>query len=170
MHSGFLSEKFLFWSKDLITEPAFSSLLFCFSYPEFRLLKIGSGKDYKHLSTGDIPVYGSGGYMLSVNDYLYDGESVCIGRKGTINNPIFLTGKFWTVDTLFYTHSFRECLAKFIYSIFQNINWLSYNEAGGIPSLSKTIIGKIEVLVPKPNEQQKNRRLSLRSRRTNARA
>jgi len=32
--------------------------------------------------------------MLAVDDYLYDGESVCIGRKGTINKPMFLTGKF----------------------------------------------------------------------------
>jgi len=136
-------------------------------FPEFRdageweikpldsLLTIGNGRDYKHLSKGDIPVYGSGGYMLSVNDYLYDGESVCIGRKGTINNPMFLLGKFWTVDTLFYTHSFKDCLPKFIYFIFQNINWLNHNEAGGVPSLSKTNINKIEVAVPAPIEQQK---------------
>ena len=136
-------------------------------FPEFReageweaktfdkLFTIGNGKDYKHLSSGGVPVYGSGGYMLSVDDYLYDGESVCIGRKGTIDNPMFLTGKFWTVDTLFYTHSFKNCLPKFIYAIFQNINWLNHNEAGGVPSLSKTNIGKIEVAVPKPEEQQK---------------
>ena len=69
-----------------------------------NVLTIGSGKDYKHLSNGNIPVYGTGGYMLSVDKYLYDGESVCIGRKGTIDKPKLLTGKFWTVDTLFYTH------------------------------------------------------------------
>jgi len=120
-----------------------------------ELFTIGNGRDYKHLSSGDVPVYGSGGYMLSVNDYLYDGESVCIGRKGTINNPMFLTGKFWTVDTLFYTHSFDGCLPRFIYAIFQKINWLKHNEAGGVPSLSKTNIGKIKVAVPKIPEQQK---------------
>lgn len=93
--------------------------------------------------------------MLSVNDYLHNGDSVCIGRKGTIDNPIFLTGKFWTVDTLFYTHSFRDCLPRFIYAIFQQINWVNHNEGGGVPSLSKTNIGKIKVAVPKPSEQQK---------------
>jgi type I restriction enzyme, S subunit len=136
-------------------------------FPEFRksegwevkpfqkLFTIGSGRDYKHLSSGTVPVYGSGGYMLSVDDFLYDGESVCIGRKGTINNPMFLTGKFWTVDTLFYTHSFQQCLPKFILSIFQNIDWLKHNEAGGVPSLSKTIIEKIQTAVPKVPEQQR---------------
>lgn len=123
--------------------------------PFDELFTIGNGRDYKHLSSGDVPVYGSGGYMLSVNDHLHDGESVCIGRKGTINNPMFLTGKFWTVDTLFYSHSFNDCRPRFIYSIFQNIDWLKHNEAGGVPSLSKTNIGKIKVAIPKLNEQQK---------------
>lgn len=112
------------------------------------LCEIGNGKDYKHLGSGDIPLYGSGGYMTSVDDFLYDGESVCIGRKGTIDKPIFLTGKFWTVDTLFYTHSFCNCLPKFLYLIFQQINWHKYNEAGGVPSLSKTTIREINVFVP----------------------
>jgi type I restriction enzyme S subunit len=136
-------------------------------FPEFRdhdgwavkpfqkLFTIGSGRDYKHLSNGSVPVYGSGGYMLSVDDFLYDGESVCIGRKGTINNPMFLTGKFWTVDTLFYTHTFQQCLPKFVYAIFQKIDWLKHNEAGGIPSLSKAIIEKIQTAVPEISEQQK---------------
>lgn len=120
-----------------------------------KLFEIGNGRDHKHLESGNIPVYGSGGYMRSVNEYLYDGESACIGRKGTIDRPVFLSGKFWTVDTLFYTHSFKGCLPKFIYLIFQNINWRSHNEAGGVPSLSKANIEKIEVALPKQGEQRK---------------
>src|SRR5690606_13795877 len=136
-------------------------------FPEFReageweeetlgkILSIGNGRDHKHLSDGDIPVYGSGGYMRSVNDYLYDGESVCIGRKGTIDKPFFLEGKFWTVDTLFYTHSFKRVTPKFVFALFQNIDWLKHNEAGGVPSLSKTNIEKISVVIPEVEEQQK---------------
>ena len=85
---------------------------------------------------------------FQINDFLYDGESVCIGRKGTIDRPIFITGKFWTVDTLFYTHSFFNCLPKFLYLIFQKIDWYKFNEAGGVPSLSKTTIGEINVFIP----------------------
>lgn len=120
-----------------------------------NVLTIGNGKDYKNLEKGDIPVYGTGGYMLSVNDYLYDGESVCIGRKGTIDKPVFLTGKFWTVDTLFYTHSFRECLPLFVYICFQQINWILYSEASGVPSLSKKTIEQIDINIPTLPEQQK---------------
>ena len=120
-----------------------------------NILTIGSGRDYKHLSAGAIPVYGTGGYMISVSAYLHDGESVCIGRKGTINKPLYLNEKFWTVDTLFYTHSFKKVLPKFVYNIFEQVNWLKYNEASGVPSLSKTIIEQIEVNIPEINEQQK---------------
>lgn len=119
------------------------------------VLSIGSGKDYKHLSKGNVPVYGTGGYMLSVDKYLHDGESVCIGRKGTIDRPTLLNGKFWTVDTLFYTHSFKNCLPKFIYATFQRIDWKNYNEASGVPSLSKSTIEKIEISLPSKPEQTK---------------
>lgn len=120
-----------------------------------NILTIGSGKDYKHLKEGEIPVYGTGGYMTSVNEFLYDGESVCIGRKGTIDNPIFLNEKFWTVDTLFYTHSFKQVTPRFVYSLFQNINWYKHNEASGVPSLSKKTIEKININLPSLPEQQK---------------
>ena len=120
-----------------------------------ELLRIGNGKDYKHLGIGKIPVYGTGGQMLLVNDYLYDGESVCIGRKGTIDTPMFLKGKFWTVDTLFYTYDFKDVLPKFCYYLFLQINWKLYNEGTGVPSLSKSTIENIKVKIPSLEQQQK---------------
>lgn len=111
-------------------------------------LTIGNGQDYKHLQSGEIPVYGTGGIMTYVNDCLYEGETVCIGRKGTINKPMYYSGKIWTVDTLFYTHSFIGVMPKFIYYTFCNIDWNKYNEATGVPSLSKETIYKIEIPVP----------------------
>jgi type I restriction enzyme S subunit len=116
-------------------------------------MKIGSGKDYKHLSEGDIPVFGTGGCMTFVNEYLMDGESVFIGRKGTINKPSYYSGKFWTVDTLFYTHSFDKIIPKFAFYCFEKINWLKYNEASGVPSLSKSTIEQIEIQIPAIDEQ-----------------
>ena len=97
--------------------------------------------------------------MTSVNEYLYDGETTFIGRKGTINKPFYYNGKFWTVDTLFYTHSFKTVTPKFIYCLFQTINWLRYNEASGVPSLSKDTIEKIKVNIPCIEEQKKISRL-----------
>lgn len=125
------------------------------TYKIADILCIGNGRDYKHLSKGDIPVFGTGGYMTSVNECLYEGETTFIGRKGTINKPFYYNGKFWTVDTLFYTHSFKRVIPKFVYYLFQTINWLRYNEASGVPSLSKDTIEKIKVRIPQLDEQKK---------------
>lgn len=120
-----------------------------------EILSIGSGRDYKHLEKGDIPVFGTGGLMTYVNDYLYEGETVCIGRKGTIDKPMYFNGKIWTVDTLFYTNKFKNSSPKFVYNLFQRINWKEYNEASGVPSLSKSTIEKIEINIPSLEEQTK---------------
>lgn len=121
-----------------------------------RVLKIGGGKDYKHLKSGNVPVFGTGGYMLSVDKVLYSGESVMIGRKGTIDKPFYYNGDFWTVDTLFYTYGFNGITPKFTSYIFQKINWKKYNEASGVPSLSKATIEKIKISIPTSLiEQQK---------------
>ena len=76
-----------------------------------------------------------------------------------INKPFYYNGKFWTVDTLFYTHSFNTVTPKFVYCLFQTINWLRYNEASGVPSLSKDTIEKIKVSIPSDEEQNKISRL-----------
>lgn len=116
---------------------------------------IGNGRDYKHLNTGKIPVYGTGGLMTYVNEYLYDGETVCIGRKGTINMPQYHNGKIWTVDTLFYTYNFRKTDVKFLYYLIQRIDWNSYNTATGVPSLTSQNISNILVSFPPLHEQHR---------------
>lgn len=116
---------------------------------------IGNGRDYKHLNTGKIPVYGTGGLMTYVNEYLYDGETVCIGRKGTINMPQYHNGKIWTVDTLFYTYNFRKTDVKFLYYLTQRIDWNSYNTATGVPSLTSQNISNILVSFPPLHEQHR---------------
>lgn len=120
-----------------------------------NILTIGNGKDYKHLKTGEIPVYGTGGVMTYVDKYLLDTLSVGIGRKGTINRPILLEPPFWTVDTLFYTYNYVKSDTYFVYYLFNRINWLKYNEASGVPSLSKTTINSIKITIPSLPEQQK---------------
>ncbi|MGM9554650.1 MAG: restriction endonuclease subunit S [Faecousia sp.] len=119
------------------------------------LVDVCSGRDYKHLSEGDIPVYGTGGYMLSVSEALsYAKDAIGIGRKGTIDKPYILNAPFWTVDTLFYAIPREKIDLSFAFNIFQNIDWKKKDESTGVPSLSKTAINEIDVLVPQYDEQQ----------------
>ncbi len=120
------------------------------------IVDVCSGRDYKHLSEGDIPVYGTGGYMLSVNKALsYDRDAVGIGRKGTIDKPYILRAPFWTVDTLFYVLPRDYENIDFTFDIFQTIDWRKKDESTGVPSLSKEAINEIEIMIPSSEEQKK---------------
>ena len=115
-----------------------------------------SGRDYKHLAEGPIPVYGTGGYMTSVSKALsYDEDAIGIGRKGTIDKPYRLQAPFWTVDTLFYAIPEASSDINFLLCSFLNVDWKSKDESTGLPSLSKRAINETEVLVPDNGEQRR---------------
>lgn len=121
-----------------------------------EMVDVCSGRDYKHLSEGDIPVYGTGGYMLSVSEALsFKDDAIGIGRKGTIDKPYILKAPFWTVDTLFYAIPKDGNNLNFIYNIFQNINWKQKDESTGVPSLSKATINNTDILTTGYKEQIK---------------
>ncbi|HAV5522775.1 restriction endonuclease S subunits-like protein [Acinetobacter baumannii] len=119
------------------------------------VLTIKYGKDHKSLDEGDIPVYGTGGVMRYVDQYLYEGESILIGRKGTIDQPKYVNEKFWTVDTLFYTEIKKNALPLFLFQHALQVNWLGLNEATGVPSLNTTSINNVDIYLPSNEEQTK---------------
>lgn len=124
--------------------------------PIGKTLKIKHGKDQKKVLSidGKYPILGTGGLMGYATIFLYNQESVLIGRKGTINKPMFMDKPFWTVDTLFYSEIKKGYLPKFIYYKFQMIDWYAYNEASGVPSLNAKTIEKIDISTPKNISEQ----------------
>ncbi|PZR07480.1 MAG: type I restriction endonuclease subunit S [Flavobacterium psychrophilum] len=120
------------------------------------VLKVRHGKDQKQIidKNGKYLILGTGGPMGFTNHFLYDKESVLIGRKGTIDKPKFIDEPFWTVDTLFYTEISNDNFPKFIFYRFQLIDWYSYNEASGVPSLSAKTIENISIHVPQTKDEQ----------------
>ena len=120
------------------------------------IVNVCSGKDYKHLEEGPIPVYGTGGFMTSVDEALsYDRDAVGIGRKGTLDKPYLLKAPFWTVDTLFYAIPKSDMDLEFVHCSFLNVDWKSKDESTGLPSLSKEAINETIALVPSFNEQSR---------------
>ena len=120
------------------------------------IINVCSGRDYKHLEEGNVPVYGTGGYMLSVSEALSEKEdAIGIGRKGTIDKPYILKAPFWTVDTLFYCIPKQYYDLNFAFNLFQNVDWKLKDESTGVPSLSKQAINSVETFVPSYEEQSK---------------
>ena len=120
---------------------------------EFQLLKdvarIRNGKDYKGFGDGMIPVYGTGGIMTRIDTAAYEKPSVLIPRKGSLNKLYFVEEPFWTVDTIFYTEINEKLIApKFFYYYLATQRLEELNQAGGVPSLTQTVLNEIRIPVP----------------------
>lgn len=122
--------------------------------PLKELLRIRNGRDYKLLSSGTVPVYGSGGVMTHVSEAIGFGPTVLIPRKGSLDNVFFVEGPFWTVDTIFYTEIGPEVEPKYLYYNLKRMRLSQMNEAAGVPSMNQKKLGQIRIPVP-PLEVQR---------------
>ena len=113
-----------------------------------ELIEVCYGKDHKALPEGDIPVFGSGGYMRSVDRCIFDEESVLIPRKGTLNNIMYVNEPFWTVDTMFYSKMREEHVAKYVHLLLQGKNMDEFNVGSAVPSMTTEILNNMEIIIP----------------------
>lgn len=121
-----------------------------------EILTIISGKSQKDIETinGKYPIYGSGGIIGYANEYVCPANSVIVGRKGTINRPIYVTEPFWNIDTAFGVVAGVDLVPKFLYFFCLAYNFKRLDKSTGRPSVSKSDLLKIEMPVPSIDEQQ----------------
>ena len=121
-----------------------------------NVVTIYHGKDYKDIETNDgIPVVGSGGQFAYASKSMYDGEVIFLGRKGTIDRPLYYNGEFWAVDTMFYAVPNKNALGKFIYYCATLFPFKKYSTATALPSMTQTSLYQIPFLLPSIGEQQR---------------
>jgi type I restriction enzyme S subunit len=115
-----------------------------------------SGKNQKEVesSDGEYPIYGSGGKIGFANEFICEAETTIIGRKGTINSPIYANEKFWNIDTAFGLYRKHPINSKFLYFFFLNFNFKKLDKSTAVPSLAKRDILKIQTLLAPLPEQR----------------
>ena len=113
-----------------------------------ELLEVRYGKDHKALKDGSTPVFGSGGLMRYAERALYNGESVLIPRKGTLNNVMYFNGPFWTVDTMFYTVERSSNVIKYCHLFLLTQDLASMNAGSAVPSMTTDILNNLPLLIP----------------------
>lgn len=118
-------------------------------------LTYGKSPKYIFSEGGIYPVVGTGGITGYTNNYLHEGNTVVIGRKGTINKPSFIYNKFWAIDTTYYVSAYKKLDAKWFFYLLQNTDLTKYNEASGVPSLNRDTLYSIPFITPPLPEQQK---------------
>ena len=113
-----------------------------------ELIEIKYGKAHKNLADGPYPVYGSGGYMRSVEKPLSSGESVLIPRKGSLNHVMYVDEDFWTVDTMFFTIPRMPGAAKYAYQYVKGLDLASMNAGSAVPSMTVDILNGLQLAIP----------------------
>ena len=122
-----------------------------------QITSITNGKSQKNVETlnGIYPIYGSGGVIGRANQYLCIAGSTIIGRKGTINNPIFVEEHFWNVDTAFGLKANDAVLDKYLYYFCLSFDFSKLDKSTAMPSLTKTSIGNVLIPIPPYKEQER---------------
>jgi type I restriction enzyme S subunit len=122
-----------------------------------ELVTLQYGKSPKDIFSedGEYPVIGTGGVTGSTSAYLHEGGTTVIGRKGTINKPSYVDGRFWAIDTTYFGDNYRDTDPKWFYYSLNSFDLAKYNEASGVPSLNRDTLNAIQLLKPPLPEQQK---------------
>lgn len=121
------------------------------------IITVINGRNQKDVVNpeGKYPIYGSGGIMGYADDYICPENCTIIGRKGSINNPIFVTEKFWNVDTAFGLSSSEAILPKYLFYFCEYFDFTSLDSSTTLPSLTKTNIQQIIFTLPPLQEQER---------------
>lgn len=126
------------------------------TFDDVLIIKNGRNQREVENPDGKYPIYGSGGIMGYADDYICEADTVIVGRKGSINNPIFVEEPFWNVDTAFGLVAKREVLLpRYLYYFCRNYDFERLNKAVTIPSLTKSDLLKIEIALPSLEIQEK---------------
>lgn len=120
------------------------------------IVSISYGKDWKGVKTssGGVAVYGTGGLMGLARKPLFQPPAILLGRKGTIDTPMFINEPFWAVDTTFVIQATSDVDMVYLYYKLILIRWKRYNEASGVPSLSRETIRGIDLKIPAHRKEQ----------------
>ncbi|WP_036497916.1 restriction endonuclease subunit S [Mycoplasma yeatsii] len=125
-------------------------------YKLSELIKIKNGKDYKGKKQGEIPVYGTGGIVTEIDDFLYSGESVLLPRKGSLSNIIYVNKPFWTIDTMYWTIiNDKKVYPKYLYYYLKSIDISSLYSGTSIPSMTFDSYYNISIDIPEMFTQKK---------------
>ncbi|KZL21974.1 restriction endonuclease subunit S [Pseudovibrio sp. Ad37] len=120
-----------------------------------HLASIRNGQDYKQIEAeSGYPVLGSGGQFTYAAKPMYCKESVLLGRKGTIDRPLYINEPFWTVDTMYYTEVSPDTPAKFLYYLATTIQFDRYSTNTALPSMTQEHLGNYSFAIPKRFTEQ----------------
>ena len=121
------------------------------------IIQITNGRSQKYVENvnGKYPIYGSGGIIGKAVDYLCEAGSTIIGRKGTINNPLFVKERFWNIDTAFGMKPMYAISDLYFFYFCQYFDFSKLDKSTAVPSLTQSAIGEVFIPIPPTKEQKR---------------
>lgn len=105
---------------------------------------------------GVYPVMGSNGIAGWHNDYLIEGPSIIIGRKGSVGKTTWIEKNSYPIDTTYYVNLLqKEYNLKILYYTLINQNLESLSEGVGVPGLNRNNVYALQITLPPISEQDK---------------
>lgn len=121
------------------------------------VLEIRSGRNQKQVidPNGSYPILGSSGKVMGyANDYLCEENTTIIGRKGTIDKPLYIDTKFWNVDTAFGLIAGEKLKSRYLHYFCLSYDFTKHDKGTTLPSLVKKDLVKIPIPIPPLSEQE----------------
>ena len=131
-----------------------SSWVWCKLHDIIQITNGRSQKDVENVN-GKYPIYGSGGIIGKAVEYLCEAGSTIIGRKGTINNPLFVEERFWNIDTAFGMKPMYAISDLYFFYFCQYFDFSKLDKSTAVPSLTQSAIGEVLIPIPPINEQKR---------------
>lgn len=126
------------------------------NYKLRELLTIHNGRDYRQLHKGKIPVYGTGGIMTHVDSAIYNGEAILLPRKGTLDNILYVSGEFWTVDTMYWAVTNPKLVnTKYLFYYLSLLDLSSKDTGSALPSMTQDTYYSLDIELPSLAYQEK---------------
>ncbi|EMF5208932.1 restriction endonuclease subunit S [Enterobacter roggenkampii] len=115
-----------------------------------NILELAYGKALKKTerTSGDYPVYGSGGVDGTHNEYLVKGPGIIVGRKGTVGSLHWENQDFYPIDTVFFVKPKEYYSLVYCYQLLKTLRLENMNTDAAVPGLNRNNAYRLEVVTP----------------------
>ena len=118
-------------------------------------LQRGYDLPYLQMKEGCYPVVFSNGVCAYHTRYMVKGPGVITGRSGTIGKVHYVDNNYWPHNTSLWVTNFHGNYPKYVYYLFNTINWQMYNSGSGVPTLNRNDIHELNCAMPPLPEQHR---------------
>lgn len=103
---------------------------------------------------GNIPVYGTGELPFKTCGEFKVGPTVLLGRKGSIDTPHWVDGKYWNVDTAFDTKVIQNYNMRYFWYFANILDINPYKSTTAVPSMTQSAYDNMLIPIPSIEEQE----------------